>query len=71
MQVEPGQTGIDAEFIGPKTRDPGFKYAELKPVSPNGIESFMKQRDNWNLTGKIQLWFYNPEGVIGNWGPTF
>jgi hypothetical protein len=66
MRTKPGLTGVDAEYVGPRSTNPGFKYAELKPYSDNGFSVFQKQLDNWNLPpGKTQLWFYNKNGIIG------
>jgi hypothetical protein len=32
MNTAPGLTGVDAGYIGPPETNPGFNYAELKPV---------------------------------------
>jgi hypothetical protein len=72
MRTKPGQTGVDATYIGPRSRYPGFRYAELKPYSPGTIPTFGNQLGNWNLTpGLTQLWFYNQNGVIGSSGFNF
>jgi RHS repeat-associated protein len=72
MSTRPGQTGVDAEYIGPPTRHPGFNYAELKPHSPGSVETFGAQLGRWDLPpGQTQLWFYNEAGVIGSTGFNF
>jgi hypothetical protein len=63
MRTKPGQTGVDAEYLGDK--DLGFKYAELKPVNyPN--TALGNQVSNWGLPqGQTSVWWYNSGGVIG------
>jgi hypothetical protein len=69
MRTGPHQTGVDAQYIGPLSRDPGFKYAELKPLTRHSFMEFLKQLDKWQFpTGQTQLWFYNEQGVIGTTG---
>ncbi len=69
MRTAPGKTGVDATYIGPKATNPGFRYAELKPFSQNGVDEFRASVDAWGLpTGETQLWFYNPWGIIGQSG---
>jgi hypothetical protein len=64
-----GETGVDAEYIGPTSRDPGFRYAELKSYSKNGIDTFVDQVGIWDLApGQTQLFFYNRGGIIGSSG---
>jgi hypothetical protein len=66
MRTAPGMNGVDAEYIGPASSNPGFKYAELKPYSGNGVDTFFDQLFNWRLPPEeTSLWFYNPHGVIG------
>jgi hypothetical protein len=65
MRTARGVNGVDATYRGPVGRNPGFKYAELKPYSQNGYDTFQKQMDNWRLPeGKTQLWFYDQQGNI-------
>jgi RHS repeat-associated protein len=72
MQTAPGQNGVDATYIGPEETDPGFTYAELKPYTPYSMPRFFEQLDRWNLPpGKTQLFYYNPQGVIGSSGFNF
>jgi hypothetical protein len=72
MRTKPGQTGIDAEYIGPPSKNPGFDYAELKPHSPGSVGTFGSQLDRWGLpNGKTQLWYYNHGGIIGSSGFNF
>ena len=40
MRTAIGQNGVDAEFIGPASRNPGFNYAELKPATESGWNTF-------------------------------
>jgi hypothetical protein len=75
VRTAPGINGVDATYIGPQSRYPGFDHAELKPFSSNGYETFNEQLDSWQaagLIGDVQLWWYNQFGVIGssgwNWG---
>ena len=49
MRTAPGLTGVDAEFVGALARNPGFTYAELKPLSQNGFDTFLKQLNAWGL----------------------
>lgn len=72
FNTAPGQTGVDATYIGPPATYPGFTYAELKPLSINGWETFWKQLEAWTLPAEeTQLWFYNPGGVIGSSGNNY
>ena len=72
MLTAPGETGVDARFVGPASRYPGFTYAELKPYSQSGIDTFGDQLENWQLTpGQTQLFFYNRNGIIGSSGFNF
>lgn len=72
VRTRPGQTGIDATYIGPASRNPGFNYAELKPTSPGSISTFGSQLGRWNLPpGQTELWLYNPSGIIGSSGFIF
>jgi hypothetical protein len=72
MRTRPGQTGIDAEYVGPADRNPGFKYAELKPYTESGYNEFLRQLENWNLApGQTSFWAYNPAGIIGFTGTIF
>ena len=72
MRTGPGQTGVDATYVGPASRDPGFEHAELKPASGNGFYSFLSQVQRWLLPpGSTTLWFYNPAGIIGQTRTTF
>jgi hypothetical protein len=69
FRTSPGQNGVDATYQGAK--DIGFRHAELKPRSPNGLNQFENQVNNWQQRGQIQpsentsLWFYNERGIIG------
>ncbi len=57
LNTAPGQKGVDARYIGDPARNPGFDYAELKPNSSSGIDTFDEQLKNWNLpVGRTQLW---------------
>jgi hypothetical protein len=77
MRVAPGQTGVDATYIGPDDTYPGFKHAELKPLSPWGLKQFEDQQlPSWLEKGMVnpgetQLWFYNEWGVIGSNGTNY
>jgi hypothetical protein len=71
MRTAPGQTGVDATYVGPTSTYPGFDYAELKPLSGNGFATFLRQFVNWDLDGVTRLWFYNSNGVIGMSGYSF
>jgi RHS repeat-associated protein len=72
FQTAPGAKGVDASYIGPDVRYPGFEHAELKPYSQSGYNTFQYQLNNWNLpAGKTQLWWYNPSGTIGSSGLNF
>jgi hypothetical protein len=44
-----GETGVDAEYVGPASRHPGFDYAEPKPDSASGLERFGDQLEAWGL----------------------
>jgi hypothetical protein len=69
MRTDPGMTGVDATYVGPKNSYPGFQHAELKPYSPSGFNAFQRQLDNWSLPpGETQLWWYNEHGIIGSSG---
>jgi hypothetical protein len=69
MRTDPGITGVDAEYIGDPAKNPGFNFAELKPHTQNGFDTFLEQLDAWRLPpGQTQLWFYNEHGIIGSSG---
>lgn len=72
MRIKPGQNGVDAEFVGDPSRNPGFTFAELKPYSPASLGTFGNQLQNWNLSaGQTTLFYYNVYGVIGSSGFQF
>jgi hypothetical protein len=70
FNTAPGQTGPDAVWTGAAGgTNPGFNYAELKPNTPSGVNTFYGQLQNWELPpGETQLWGYNPNGIIGSSG---
>jgi hypothetical protein len=69
MRTGPGLNGVDAEFMGQADLNPGFTFAELKPYTQYGFDTFMNQLDSWSLPqGQTQLWFYNENGIIGSSG---
>ena len=65
MATAPGETGVDATYIGDPGTNPGFDYAELKPV--NYPDSALgNQISNWGLPeGQTSVWWYNSNGIIG------
>lgn len=68
IRTGPGQTGIDASYIGLKSV--GFKHAELKPRSWAGWNAFRTQAANWFAAGQaspgtVSLCLYNEDGIIG------
>lgn len=68
MRTAPGETGVDATYIGPDSLHPGFDHAELKPFTEWSFRKAEEQMGNWlsnGLNGEISLWYYNPNGVIG------
>ena len=72
MATAPGQTGVDATYVGPASRNPGFSFGELKPYSANSLGTFGNQLGNWGLPGgQTELFFYNNSGVIGSSGFRF
>jgi len=72
MATAPGQTGVDATYVGPASRNPGFNFGELKPYSENSLGTFGNQLGNWGLPeGQTELFFYNKGGVIGSSGFKF
>lgn len=65
MKTSPGQTGVDATYVGPASRYPGFSYAELKPMGSSST-AVGNQISNWGLPqGQPSIWWYNRNGVIG------
>jgi RHS repeat-associated protein len=65
MRTKPGQTGVDAEYVGPASRNPGFNYAELKPAGYSS-QSVGEQIGRWGLPeGETSIWWYNESGIIG------
>ena len=63
LRTGPGETGVDATYIGPKSCHPGYDHAELKPYTDNGYLQFQKQLNRWQLPpGKTRLWFYDEHG---------
>ena len=72
MRTALGQKGVDATYIGPPSRSPGFIHAELKPYSQGSIGTLGNQLGPWNLpAGQTELFFYNQGGVIGSSGFRF
>jgi hypothetical protein len=74
MATGPGQNGVDATFNGDVTSPnyPGFQYAELKPATMSGFNTFMNQMGNWQLSdGSTQLWMYDQNGNIFSTGFNF
>ena len=65
MRTNPGQNGVDATYIGDPANNPGFSYAELKPVGyPDTAVG--NQVSRWALPeGKTSIWWYNNNGIIG------
>lgn len=49
FRIQPGQTGVDVSYrgFGP---NPGFNEAEIKPRTPSGMGTFLKQADRWRLS---------------------
>ena len=65
MNTNLGNTGVDAVYTGPPGTNPGFEFAELKPVGypDNAVGS---QVGNWNLPeGETCIFWYNKNGIIG------
>jgi hypothetical protein len=76
FRTRPGATGVDATYVGPLHRSPGFINAELKPASYPAFEQFTFQLDAWIKSGHVlegttELWLYNRGGVIGTSGFRF
>jgi hypothetical protein len=72
MNTGPGQTGVDAEWVGPDDRNPGFNFAELKPATESGFNTFENQMERWNLPEEeTQLWGYDADGNIFSTGENF
>lgn len=74
LRTKPGQTGVDATYIGGKAL--GFRHAELKPSTYSSFEEFTFQLDGWIEAGHVDagttsLWLYNSSGVIGSSGFIF
>lgn len=68
MATRPGQTGVDATYVGPASTNPGFNYAELKPVGYSQ-EAVGSQIGRWGLPeGQTSVWWYNSNGIIGMQG---
>jgi len=43
-----------------KDRYPGFRHAELKPLTENGYRAFLRQLEKWGFPlDDVSLWFYN------------
>ena len=65
MATAPGQTGVDATYVGDPSTNPGFDYAELKPAGyPDSAVG--NQISNWGLPeGQTSIWWYNSSGIIG------
>jgi len=69
MSTKPGQTGVDATWIGDgpspiDPEDPSVIYAELKPDTMYGVTSAEKQIANWGLEGEVAVFFYNANGIM-------
>ncbi len=68
MRTRPGMTGVDATYRGPEELFPGFRHAELKPLSRSGFNTFQRQLNRWALPEDTQLWWYNEHAIIGSSG---
>ena len=65
MRTAPGQRGVDATYVGPASRNPGFDYAELKPFGYSNT-AVGNQIGRWGLPqGRTSIWWYNRSGIIG------
>ena len=65
MATAPGETGVDATYIGDV--DIGFEFAELKPDSPWGLDRFGDQLERWGLPdGSTALFLYNTTTFLIN-----
>ena len=65
MATAPGQTGVDATYVGDPSTNPGFNYVELKPVGYSDT-AVGNQISNWGLPeGQTSIWWYNSSGIIG------
>ena len=50
FRIKPGETGIDVTVRRlADVRRVGFKYAEIKPMTISGANTFTEQVANWNL----------------------
>jgi len=65
MRTAPGLGGVDATYIGPPELNPGFNYAELKPMNyPDNAVGC--QIGRWGLPeGETSIFWYNRNGIIG------
>lgn len=70
FDVTPGTTGIDVKVLNQGERQTGFKFAEIKPRTSSGFNSFTRQVQNWINKGsipknaKVQPITYDADGNI-------
>jgi hypothetical protein len=64
FRLKPGQTGVDATWLGPgpSPLGPGIKYVELKPSSLSSMNKLSGQLQNWGTQGNTAVFTYNNSG---------
>jgi hypothetical protein len=65
----PGQTGVDAKWLGNAAESPfgpGITNAELKPSSLSGMNKALSQIQNWGTQGTTAIFTYSDAGIFSS-----
>jgi hypothetical protein len=62
FRIRPGQTGIDITVPKAQWRQVGFRYADIKPRTISGFNSFNEQVGNWGYRASIRAISYDANG---------
>jgi len=65
FNIRPGETGVDVIVPEEAASRVGFEYAEIKPLTPSGEASFMRQSENWRFSpGELEAITYDANGNV-------
>lgn len=64
LRTSPGVNGVDIELEAEDAFFTGFQYAEIKPLTNSGFNSFRSQVARWNLSAPVHAFTYDYEGNI-------
>ncbi len=65
FRVLPGQRGVDVTVPQEFANDVGYQFGEIKPLTPSGEATFMRQLQRWGLDPeKVQPITYDANGNV-------